>query len=80
MRLEDLMDNLKRFVERNPFSPNDRLKDGRNNHYGQFKTSNRNMEKGDSLLLAKRHNRDNSFKKKICVTVCSYPRHVRVSE
>ena len=62
--LEDLMDNLKRLVERNPLTTYDHLKDGRTNHYGQFERSNRNMEKGDTLLLAKRHNQDNSFKTK----------------
>ena len=35
--LGDLMDNLKRFVERNPLTTNDCLKDGRTNHYGQLK-------------------------------------------
>ena len=62
--LEDLMDNLKRFFQRNPLTMNDHLKDGRTNHYRQFERSNRNMEKGDTLLLAKQHNRGNSFKTK----------------
>ena len=64
--LEDLMGNLKRFVERNLLTTNDHLKDGGTNHYGQFKRSNRNVEKGETLLLAKQHNQDNSFKSK-CV-------------
>lgn len=34
--LEDLMDYLKRFVERNPLITNNCLKDGRTNHYVQF--------------------------------------------
>ena len=51
---KDLMDNLKRFAERNPLTTKDHLKDGRTNHYGQFNRSNRNMEKGDTLLLTKR--------------------------
>ena len=75
--LEDLMDNLKRLVERNPLTTNDHLKDGRTNHYGQFERSNRNMEKGDTLLLTKRHNQDNSFKTK-CVH-CNMDNH-RFSE
>ena len=55
-RLEDLVDNLKRFVERNTLTTNDRFKDGRTNHYEQFERRNRNMEISDTLLLAKRHN------------------------
>ena len=64
--LKDLVDNLKRFVDRNPLTTNDRLKDGRNNHNGQFERSNRNMERSDTLFLAKQHNQKNSFKTK-CV-------------
>ena len=71
--LKDLMDNLKRFVEGNPLTTNDHLKDGRTNHYGQFEICNRNMEKGDTLLLAKRYNQDNSFKTK-CV-YCNLDNH-----
>ena len=55
-RLKGLVDNLKRFVERNTLTTNDRFKDGRTNHYGQFERRNRNMEISDTLLLAKRHN------------------------
>ena len=62
--LEDLTDNLKRFVERIPLTTNDQVKDGRTNHYGYFERSNRKMKKGDMLLFAKRHNQDNSFKAK----------------
>ena len=71
--LEDLMDNLKRFIERNPLTTNDHLKDGYTNHYVQFERSNRNMEKGDTLLLAKQQNQDNSFKTK-CV-YCNLDNH-----
>ena len=67
-RLEDLTDNLKRFAERNPLTTNEHLKDGLTNHYGQFE-SNRNMEKGDTLLLAKRHNQDKSFKQNVCTVI-----------
>ena len=48
--LEDLMDYLKRFVERNPLITNNCLKDGRTNHYGQFERSNRNMKKGKTFV------------------------------
>ena len=59
--LEDLMDYLKRFVERNPLITNNCLKDGRTNHYGQFERSNRNLEKFDTLLLAKQLKQGNNF-------------------
>ena len=71
--LEDLINNLKGFVERNPLTTNDELKDGRTNHYGKFDRSNRNMDKGDMLLLVKRHNQGNSFKTK-CV-YCNLDNH-----
>ena len=67
------MDNLKRFVGRNPLTTNDHLKDGRTNHYGQFDRSNRNIGKGDRVLLTKRHNQDNSVKTK-CV-YCNLENH-----
>ena len=67
------MDNLKRFVERNPLTTNDHLKDGCTNHYVQFERSNRNMEKGDTLLLAKQQIQGNSFKTK-CV-YCNLDNH-----
>ena len=71
--LDDLMDNLKRFAERNPLTTNDHLKDGCTKHYVQFERSNRNKEKGDTLLLAKQQNQDNSFKTK-CV-YCNLDHH-----
>ena len=67
------MDNLKRFVARNPLTTNDHLKDGHTNHYGQFDRSNRNIGKGDTVLLTKRHNQDNSVKTK-CV-YCNLENH-----
>ena len=66
--LKDLMDNLKRFVEGNPLTTNDHLKDGRTNHYGQFEICNRNMEKGECMKVIRIADRKEMIKKQNCAT------------
>ena len=63
------MDDLKRFAERNPLTTNEHLKDGRTNHYGQFERRNRNMERGDTLLLAKRIIKTKASKQNVCTVI-----------
>ena len=71
--LEDLMDHLKRLVERSPMTPDGYRKDGRSNCYGHSDKSDRDMGRSEPLLLAKRNNRDNNLRKK-CV-YCNSDKH-----
>ena len=63
------MDDLKRFAERNLLTTNEHLEDGRTNHYGQFERRNRNMERGDTLLLEKRITKTKASKQNVCTVI-----------